>query len=602
VQKRLIIVGVVVLGLAVGSLALADDESDRKNLIEDIEDELEEAADDLEDLDDESSSSQVGEADRHIETMSGLVDKLANVKGDDSTANYMVDRYRGWVGPFRESTGALRKLKDGQPTLREMAGVCTTLDKQLGEQIASYVGKEDPAGAEELPKLGESLRRNVDDRWKTADEMRRNMERWRETAKRFSESHGEWSGVRSALHASADDVFRAWEGDWKLGEQACVDLRRGKDHPKIEEAVKQLATFAKGRDELIKEAEATLDAAAQLLSGSEGDSDDGDLVAAQNKAADLEQTLARLARAKGADRRAGEIAEKWPRYVEAYKFATRQLVELKRSQFVLGNAVTRCKADDEALGDFLGRYQDPSGIPAIEAKATEMQAPIVIALDKAREQNNRMSQWNDNAQKLNLSEGKWSYVSGYVRSAAQGMFEQWRKSLELAEQACGNLAKGTAHPKVEQTVKMLRGRTPPQARHQSKHDSTCTGMPAGGFCMADDQCLDGTCASNKCTQCPARDDGRCHPPGTCSQSDFDGRYAQMKTECGKPRSPTTQMDCRTLAELCNNAQACVTQRLHVQECFRGGDSRHMEELNTAREVAAKCEEILKDKRDRKLCD
>lgn len=62
------------------------------------------------------------------------------------------------------------------------------------------------------------------------------------------------------------------------------------------------------------------------------------------------------------------------------------------------------------------------------------------------------------------------------------------------------------------------------------------------------------------------------------------------------------MDCRTLAELCNNAQACVTQRLHVQECFRGGDSRHMEELNTAREVAAKCEEILKDKRDRKLCD
>ena len=52
------------------------------------------------------------------------------------------------------------------------------------------------------------------------------------------------------------------------------------------------------------------------------------------------------------------------------------------------------------------------------------------------------------------------------------------------------------------------------------------GGAAGGFCMQDDQCLDGECRGNKCTQCPSAADGRCHPPGTCRASDYNSRYSR----------------------------------------------------------------------------
>jgi hypothetical protein len=124
--------------------------------------------------------------------------------------------------------------------------------------------------------------------------------------------------------------------------------------------------------------------------------------------------------------------------------------------------------------------------------------------------------------------------------------------------------------------------------------------------MADNQCLDGSCSSNKCVQCPSRDDGRCHPPGTCSSSDYNSRRGDKERACGKPFNSDSYrgnqtVDCRALGELCNNAQACVRAREVVQQCFRGGDTRHMEELNTVRGSAARCEALLKDKRDRNLC-
>lgn len=586
--------------------ARADDASDRKDLIEDIEDELEDAADELEDLYRESSASPVSTAIRHAEQVKSLVDKLDRVKGDDSTARQMVDRYRDYANRFIESARYLVMLKDKQRSLEELPKSCDNLDRDLASRIAAFIDKKDPLGLEELPKLGESLRRELDSRWRDAESIKRDMDQWRGYAKRFGDSDGKWSDVRSELHTSADEVYGEWEKSWKLAEQQCANLRRGKDHPKIDAAMRELAVFSKGRDEIIKEAESHLDAAAGLLNGADRDSDDRDVASALAKADDISSSLAKLGYAKGADQRASEIVEKWPRYVEAYKAGVRQLLELKRWQFTLDSAVGKCEARDRTLADEIAKYKDATGIPHIETAARASQQETTGALDKAREHHRKMEQWNGNAQRLSISEGKWSYVTGYVRSAATGSFDYWKNALEKAERACADLARGTDHPKVQQAIKMLQGRIPAAARHSTHHDSTCTGVTAGGFCMADNQCLDGRCSSNKCEQCPSRDDGRCHPPGTCSQSDYNSRRDDKTRACGKPFNSDAyrgnqRVDCNALGELCNNAQACVRAREVVQQCFRGGDTRHMEELNTVRGSAARCEALLKDKRDRNLC-
>jgi hypothetical protein len=322
---------------------------------------------------------------------------------------------------------------------------------------------------------------NEDSRWRDADGIKRDMDQWRDYARRFGETDGKWSNVRSELHTSADEVYGEWNKSWKLAEQQCANLRRGTDHPKIDAAMRELARFSKGREEIIKEAEGYLDAAASLLSGADRHSDDRNIAAALLKGDDIGRSLAKLGYAKGADKRANDIVERWPRYVEAYKFAATQLLELKRWQFTLDSAVGTCEARESTLRDEIAKYKDATGIPVLENTSRSLQQQTTASLEKAREHHRKMEQWNGNAQKLSLSEGKWSYVSGYLRSSARGSFEYWKNALEKAERACADLARGIDHPKVREAIKTLTGRIPPPARHSNRHDSTCAGVPAGGF-------------------------------------------------------------------------------------------------------------------------
>lgn len=574
--------------------------------MEDIDEGLEDAADELDELARESSASPVNDVIRYVDGVKDLVEKLGRVKEDDARAQLIVEKYPGYINVFKEAVGHLVRLKENQSALKDIAPLCEALDKELVSRISLYVEKKEPLGVEELPKLVESLRRRVDERWREADRTKENMQRWQSNAKRFSESDGKWSEVKSELHTSADEIYREWENEWKVAELTCVNLRRGVAHPTVDEALKQLAVFSKGREEIIKEAEAHLDAAAQLLSGAEHDTDERDISASLQKALDIETSLARLRYAAGVDPKSNEILEKWPRYVEAYKFGVGQLLELKRWQFTSDTGVSKCQAQDDVLVAFITQFKTPAEIPQIEAKAVELQKGVEGSLQVAREQHRRMELWNANAQKLAVSDGKWTYVSGYVRNAAQGSFDHWKRSLDGAERACGDLAKGIAHPKVEQVIRMLRGRNPPAARHLEKHDSNCQGVPAGGFCMQDDQCLDGQCAENKCAQCPSAADGRCHPPGTCSWSDFNAREGYKNMVCSEKLSSSTfnipkPVDCEALAKICTAGHTCLVARAEVHQCFRGGDSRHLDEYNKVKEVVETCDALLKEKRQKNQC-
>lgn len=84
------------------------------------------------------------------------------------------------------------------------------------------------------------------------------------------------------------------------------------------------------------------------------------------------------------------------------------------------------------------------------------------------------------------------------------------------------------------------------------------------------------------------------------------RYSQKDAACSKPFSPSEfrgnqAVDCDALAQLCNNGNACLLARGDVQQCFRGGDPRHIAEYRTVEGVVRECEALLKEKREKKLC-
>ncbi len=586
--------------------ALADDESERKELLDDIDDKLGDAADDLRDIYRDSSASDVNSAIRAVDEVGNLVSKLDRVKGDDSTAKDIVYRYPGYISKFKESAQYLIKLKDKQRSLEPLPRWCGEKEKQLEQKIAQYVDAKNPSGLDELPRFADSMGRDAESKWRDAESIKRDMDQFRDYARRFGESDRKWSDVKSALHRSVDEVYGEWEKSWKQSGKDCENLRKGDDHPKVEAGMKRLASFSADRDSIIKEAEKALDAAAQLLSGAERDSDERDVQSALARADEVSTALGKLKYARGTDRRANEIVDRWPGYISQYKEAVRALIELKKWQYKLDSAVGTCEERKRALADEIARYKDATGIPNIENKARSLQQETKSSLDHARDHDRKMQDWNNTAQHLSLSDGKWSYVSGYVRSAARGTFDYWHNALAKAENTCEALERGTDNDTVQRAIASLRKRIPPPARHSSHHDSTCQGVPAGGFCMADDQCLDGTCSNHKCEQCPSRADGRCHPPGTCSQGDYNSRRDSKQRACAQPFNSDSyrgnqRVDCDALGRLCNNGQACVRAREVVQQCFRGGDSRHMEELNNVRRSVARCEALLKEKRERNLC-
>lgn len=573
----------------------------RKVVIEELEKHARELGGVLSGVSEDSGMGSIERAKSLLLEIERGVETLGRIATTDKAAKLILEKWPEGIKQLREALDDLEDLKQHQYDMDALPAKCEAKERELQDMIART--GDDPDGINEIPKFAEALAEPVRAGIVKADERMREEEGDRDRAKAISFSDGPWSDVRAAEQRDADETFQTYEEGYKKTKAECSDVVKGKDAPIVRDAVANLGKTTSSRDELIKEAEAKIDAAARLLNGVAAKQGEGEVASALAVAADLESLLSRLKSAAGNDKRAKEVVERWPVFVEQYKLAVGGLLSLKRAQFELDDLGPQCQREEQALVEFMQQYKDPAGIAAIEARAVATAAAVNTTLQTRRGRMSQMGEWNRGAQAFTLNEGKWAYLSGYVRSAAQGSIDHWSAALAQGEKQCENLTKGVDHPKVKQVIGMLTGRIPPPARHNGdEHDSSCQGVPAGGFCMIGDHCLDGTCTDNRCSRCPSRADGQCHPPGTCEEGDYRNRYNQMKAQCGKERSGNSQMSCAKLVEVCNNAQACVTQRLHVQECFRGGDTRHLEHLNNDRATAQTCEETLKRKRERGECN
>lgn len=576
----------------------------RKATIEQLERDARELASTLAGVSEDSSMGSVERAKSYLASIERGLDSLGRTPTTDRQTKLILEKWPDGVRQMKEAINDLEDLKLHQHDMDPLPEKCELKKRELADAIAR--NGSDADGLDALPKLAEAIAEPVRAGLARADERMREENDDLARARNVAASDGPWNDIRNAEQRDAEETHRTFKDGYEKTKGACAEVVAGKDSAAVKSAVETLTKAATTRDDLVKELERQIDAAAQKLNGAAGRTGDGDVMAAATLGADMEATLARLRSTPGAAPRAKEVLERWPAYVAQYRTALASLLELKRAQYGADGLVAECKRMDDALLEYAAQFKDPAGIAPIEARATADQSVAVALLQRHRDRRGALDGWRATSVGLQLSEGKWSYLSGYVRAAGQGSFDYWASRLADGEKACDDLTRGPAHPKVETVLKMLRGRMPPMASHATKHDSTCMGVPAGGFCMVDGNCLDGTCTNHVCDRCPSRDDGRCHPPGTCSQSDYDSRRRDKEAACSKPFNSDSfkgneKVDCDALGALCNNAQACVRAREVVQECFRGGDTRHMEELNTVRESAQKCEDLLHEKREKNLC-
>ena len=100
--------GVVVILAAtaatVASIAFADDASDRASYLSEIDSKLGYAASELSGVKSDSDDGDVRDADGYIDQVRDLVGRLDRVKGDDSKAREVVDRYPGYIDKYKRAS------------------------------------------------------------------------------------------------------------------------------------------------------------------------------------------------------------------------------------------------------------------------------------------------------------------------------------------------------------------------------------------------------------------------------------------------------------------------------------------------------------------
>lgn len=586
----------------------AGNDDDARRLKDEINKRLATIADLLRDAASSSSGEDAIERSRsEADSVKSQARALRDVAGDDSTARQMADRYPDYADRYRESAAALKQLRRDQRTLDELPRLCEDKERELQDRIKPFVERNNPAGTDEVPRLAQQIGRPIYDRMADAERKRSDLQSLRDQALRFSDSDGGWSDVRSRLRDSTDQMFGYFNNQLERARRACADLSKLEKHPAVENALRQLMQGERGRQDLYQDLDRKLENIARTIESAARSSSTSEVEKALDLAGDLQNAIDKLSYVKGEDRKAGEMASTWPRYQAAYREAARQLLLLKQNQFRLDTAPDKCKKHKEDLQAMIKQYvdrHDPNGVDDILRLAQSQGATLTAAFASANDEDSRMQSLRSNIAGVSLGDGKWREISTSLKRTSDEIYAYWKQAIQKAHDACDTLALGERSPQVVKTAAMMQSWIPPRAQHASEHDRTCTGVAANGFCTADDQCLDGKCSSNKCVMCPSRDN--CHPPGTCDASDYERRRDDKEKACTKPFSPSVfknggKVDCNALMQLCNNGQACLNNRDYVQQCFRGGDERHIKEANKVSVVVKECEALLKEKREKNLC-
>ncbi len=248
----------VSLSIHFGRLALADEDSDRaerESLIPAIQSDLENVSKQLDGIAGASSDDGIENAIRYARSMEQNVGKLDRVKGDDSAAGSIADRYPDYLEDFYAAANALLKLKNAQ-LAQEQRGLwksCGEEDKSLREAAKAYLDPPDPAGLEKIPQLAENAKGRIHDDFARQLGQESDIASAYGDAKRFSVSEGGgWSDVTSRMREGADGTWSKYQAPLQDTKEKCADLDRGKEHPFIVEALGKLSGASASSKQLLE--------------------------------------------------------------------------------------------------------------------------------------------------------------------------------------------------------------------------------------------------------------------------------------------------------------------------------------------------------------
>lgn len=242
--------GSVVLALLVAMVArnaIADDESDRKELIEDIDDKVEDMSDELSGFASDSDAGDLDDALSYAREVADMVSRLDRVKGGDSRAGKIVSNYPGYISQFRDAAKNLKREKEIQRLADGLADRCGSAESDLQSEIRRYVGDLDSTAADEGPGKLTELGKNLGRTWGEAmRKVRENDNEIKNAAynARFSVSEDKWSYVTSNMSSAASGMLDYWNDKVRATVSKCERLEQGEKHPDIDKALATLASYS----------------------------------------------------------------------------------------------------------------------------------------------------------------------------------------------------------------------------------------------------------------------------------------------------------------------------------------------------------------------
>lgn len=453
------IAGLVAAGVA--AVAFADDASDasdRARYLQDIDSKLSSAASSVSGLKSDSNDGDLSYADRYVEEVRDLVGRLSYVKGDDSKAREVVDRYPGYIDRYKRASEALHGMKGYQHGNVTLMKTCQDKNAELVGQAREFENKNDPEGLEKLPRLAAEAKNLTVRFLEEAEKFRYQMEGWKGTVKYFDVSDGKWSDVRSALGREADEIYDYYKSDQDAAKERCRDLAAGPDHPVVREVLGKLANSSAGRKEVMDNLMRLVGEMAGKIRDVPGASGGYAVDGVREKLDAIDSALQILDRTRGADPKAKAIVDTWPSIAREARAAIEPLRELKEHHHALDELPGKCKDLESRLDAFVSSNgDDVDGIEKLPTFATELGAPVIVGMAKAKERLDKMSYARDNTQRFSRSDTGWSDVSSAYRSSSSTIYEFFKSRYDETEGACRDIVKQDRHPKVVAAVERLKG-------------------------------------------------------------------------------------------------------------------------------------------------
>jgi hypothetical protein len=304
-KVAVVVIGVALTGLLVaGGAAFGDDDSDRADLLRNIDDRVDRMANKLSGFDSDRDASDLEDALRLASEVREMAQKLERVRGSDSRASEIASRYPGYVDTFRESARYLKKMKELQFVADGVADKCKNDEADLQTLIRNFVGRPDDAeeAFARLPDKSKEYGRTWSERLDRLKESDREFSSNHSSA-RFSVSDGKWSNVSSYFSDDASRMRSYWQDRYRAAsEGSCPRLALGEKHPDVDKALEELRRYTGNAKatvtQLTKDYNAWLREVRQLRAFSDKDRDE------------LREVMCRAGEYE-MEQRVKEVADRW---------------------------------------------------------------------------------------------------------------------------------------------------------------------------------------------------------------------------------------------------------------------------------------------------